>query len=81
MERYADLAQHLEACLKIKTLDKSQVYWKYATMEELQLNFEDAIRYYEKAILLALNDDRIKDLQNNIERCRLKLDISRQHQK
>lgn len=79
MERFDDLLKLLESSLKIRTLDKSLVYSKYGFMEELRLNFSEAIRYYERAILCSLHDDKIKDYQQHIDRCNHKLGISERH--
>ena len=75
LERYDELSRHLEKCLRISTLEKSWIFAKKAIMEELNLDFESAIRNYEKAILSSLNDDKIKVYNDDIDRCRLKQDI------
>ena len=67
----------LENCLKIATIDKSLVYCRYGFLEELKLNFPEAIKYYERAILSSLYDDKIKDYQQHIDRCNLKLGIEK----
>ena len=41
MERFDELGRHLERCLRVRTIDKSWVYGRYAMAEELQgKNFE-----------------------------------------
>jgi hypothetical protein len=80
MERFDELTQHLEKCLKVRTIDKSWVYGRYALMEELKLNFEKSIFYFEKAILVSQNDEKIKDYKQDIERCKMKMDINSRHQ-
>jgi len=80
MERYDDLKKHLNRCLDIATLDKSWVYIRFGLMEELNLRFESAIDYYEKAILISLNDEKIKDYRNDIDRCHAKLQLAKNHQ-
>jgi tetratricopeptide (TPR) repeat protein len=79
MERFGELELHLEKCLKIRTIDKSWVYGRYAMMEELRLNFEKAVYYFEKAILASQNDDKIKDYKTDIERCEMKREIHKKH--
>jgi len=79
MERYDELIKLLETCLKIASIDKSMVYSKYGFMEELKLNFSEAIKYYEKAILCSLHDDKIKDCQQYIDRCKIKLELIKHH--
>ena len=79
MERYEELTRLLDSCLKVPSIDKSMVHSKFGFMEELKLQFSDAIRHYEKAILFSLHDDRIKDYQQHIERCRTKIELSKNH--
>jgi tetratricopeptide (TPR) repeat protein len=79
MERFDELPQLLENCLKIAMIDKSLVYCRYGFMEELKLNFPEAIKYYERAILSSLYDDKIKDFQQHIDRCNYKLGLGKTH--
>ncbi|MDR3715551.1 MAG: hypothetical protein P4L51_22300 [Puia sp.] len=80
MERFEELGRHLERCLKVRTIDKSWVYGRYALAEELRLNFEKAVYYFEKAILASQNDDKIKDYRQDIERCEMKMEIWKKHE-
>ena len=75
LERYDDLVKHLEKCLLVATLEKSWIFSKRATMEELNFRYEAAIGFYEKAILSSLNDDKIKLYNDDIERCKAKQEI------
>jgi tetratricopeptide (TPR) repeat protein len=79
MERFEELNLHLEKCKRIRTIDKSWVNGRYALAEELKLNFEKAINYFEKAILASQNDDKIKDYKQDIERCEMKMEIAKKH--
>jgi tetratricopeptide (TPR) repeat protein len=79
MERFDELTKHLEKCLKTRTIDKSWVYGRYALMEELKLNFDKSVYYFEKAILSSQNDEKIKDYKHDIERCEMKKEISKKH--
>lgn len=79
MERFDELSIHLEKCLKISTIEKSMIYVRFAIMEELKLNFKDAISYYEKAILMTLSDEKIKDYQENVNRCKTKMELGKEH--
>ena len=79
MERYSDLKKHLDKCLTVPTLDKTWVYIRFGIMEELHLHFQEAINYYEKAILFSLNEEKIKDYRNDIERCKAKLELAKNH--
>lgn len=80
MERFDDLRKHLDRCLKVSTLDKSWVQVRFALIEELQFNFQRAIQYFEKAILICVNDDKIKEYKQDIDRCRMKIDIAKNSQ-
>ena len=77
MERFNELKKHLEKCLTVPTIDKAMIYLRYGIMEELKMNFADAISWYERAILMTLSDEKIKDYQDYINRCRSKLDLDR----
>jgi tetratricopeptide (TPR) repeat protein len=79
MERLEELNQHLERCLRIRTIEKSWVYGRYALMEELKLNFEQAIYQFQKAILSSQNDEKIKDYKLDMERCEMKMEIRNKH--
>jgi tetratricopeptide (TPR) repeat protein len=79
MERFDELRQHLDRCLRIRTIEKSWVYGRYALAEELQKNFEKAIFYFEKAILASQSDEKIKDYRQDIERCQMKTEIFQKH--
>jgi tetratricopeptide (TPR) repeat protein len=81
MERYDELNRHLEKCLNVRTIEKSWVYGRYAMMEEIKMNFEKAIHGFEKAILGSQNDEKIKDYKQDIERCQMKMEINKTHQK
>jgi tetratricopeptide (TPR) repeat protein len=75
LERYDDLVKHLDKCLAIPTLEKSWIFSKRGIMEELRMNYSEAISCYEKAILSSLNDDKIKMYGDDIERCKAKQEI------
>ncbi|HMH34029.1 MAG TPA: hypothetical protein VK543_13410 [Puia sp.] len=79
MERFDELGQHLERCLKVRTIEKSWVYGRYALIEEQNMNFEKAIIFFEKAILSSQNDEKIKDYKQDIERCEMKMGIRAKH--
>jgi tetratricopeptide (TPR) repeat protein len=79
MERYDELKKHLEKCLTIPTIEKSWVYYRFAIAEELNMNFDTAISFFEKAILNSLNDEKIKEYHVDIERCKKKIEIMINH--
>ena len=63
----------------MRTIDKSWVYGRYALMEELRSDYDKAIFYFEKAILVSQSDDKIKDFKQDIERCKIKTEIKERH--
>ncbi|MEO6584451.1 MAG: hypothetical protein ABIO05_09010 [Ferruginibacter sp.] len=75
MDRYFELEEHLEHCLEVFSIDKSWVYDRFGMMNELNGSFEKAMIYYQQAILATMNNDKIKEFQCDIERCRLKIKI------
>ena len=79
MERFVELKQHLEKCLKVPTIEKSWVYNRYGLMKEINLDLDKAIYYFEKAILSSQNDEKIKDYRQDIERCEAKKEIVQRH--
>ncbi len=79
MERFEELSELLQTCFRIPTIEKSWVFMKLGLMEELKLNFTTAIANNEKAILVALSDEKIKDYQLNIDRCNNKIELSKNH--
>jgi tetratricopeptide (TPR) repeat protein len=81
MERYPELIRLLDKCLQVSTIEKSWVYMKMGLKEELQLNFQKAIENFEKAVLLSLNDEKIKEYRQNIDRCRQKFELSKNQKK
>ena len=81
MERFEELEVHLQICFRIPTIEKSWVFMKLGLMEELKLNFKGAITNFEKAILVAISDEKIKDYEANIARCKSKIELSKNHLK
>ncbi len=79
MERYDELKKHLDSCLTISTIEKSWVYYRYAIAEELNMKFDAAINYFERAILVSVNDEKIKDYRTDIERCTKKIEMAHNH--
>lgn len=79
MERFEELEELLQICFRIPTIEKSWVFMKFGLMEELKLNFGEAIANNEKAILVALSDEKIKDYQQNIDRCKNKIELAKNH--
>lgn len=79
MERFEELTRHLQACFSVPTIEKSWIYLKFGLMEELKLNFKEAIDFYEKAMLVTMSDDKVKEYQEHISRCQQKIELSKSH--
>jgi acyl-ACP thioesterase len=77
MDRYVELEEHLEHCLEVYSIDKSWVFDRFGMMNEMNGAFGKAINYYQQAILATMNNDKIKEFQADIERCKVKLNITR----
>jgi len=76
LEKYEDLKRHLGKCLKIPSIDKAWVYYRYGMIDEIAGNYDNAIKNYRQAILHCFNNDKIKDYQADIERCKIKQEIA-----
>jgi tetratricopeptide (TPR) repeat protein len=81
MEKFEELNDLLQKCFEIAVIEKSWVYIKFGQMEELKLNFKEAINCYEKAILVTLIDEKIKEYHDHVNRCRNKIELARNHSK
>lgn len=79
MERFKDLKKHLDYCLTIPTIEKSWVYYREGLAEELNMHFDEAIKYFERAILVSVHDEKIKDYRADIERCTKKIEMANNH--
>ncbi len=75
MDRFRELEQHLDHCLDINTIDKSWVHDRFAMLHEVRGEFALAITSYEQAILTSMSNDKVKEFQSDIERCRVKIGI------
>ncbi|MFL9482083.1 tetratricopeptide repeat protein [Chitinophagaceae bacterium LWZ2-11] len=75
LDRFNDVLDHLAKCIKIATIDKGWVYYRYGMIDEIKGHYEDAIKNYERAILHTMNNDKLSDYKIDIERCRTKLEI------
>ena len=79
LDRFDELKKLLEKCLKVVTIDKAWVYYRYAMIEEINGNFTGAIKQYKTAILHCMNNDKIKDYQADVERCKTKEEIANEN--
>ena len=56
----------MQQAMEVPVVEKSWLYQRLGIVKELQLKFEAAIDYYEKAILLTLNEEKIKQIEQII---------------
>jgi tetratricopeptide (TPR) repeat protein len=73
LERFQELREFLDRCAGIRTIDKSWVYFRSGMIEELHGQFTEAIRWYRKALLQTMNNEKVKDYQADIDRCTQKI--------
>ncbi|MDB5249570.1 MAG: hypothetical protein JWQ40_3964 [Segetibacter sp.] len=76
MDRFKELEEHLEHCQEVYTIDKSWVHDRFGMMYEMTCDYANAIKSYQQAILSTMNNDKIKEYQADIERCKIKVDIT-----
>lgn len=76
MDRFKELEEHLEHCFEVYTIDKSWVYDRFGMLYEMTNDYTRAIKSYEQAILSTMNNDKIKEYQGDIERCKIKVNIT-----
>lgn len=79
LERFEELDTFLKKMLKLPFIDRVWVYHRYGLIKELRYAFEEAVTYFEKAILSSLNTDKIKGYQEDIERCSEKIELAKKH--
>lgn len=75
LERFDDLKRLLDKCLNIITIEKSWVHYRFGLMNEFKSNYDEAIKEYRQAIVFCMNNDKIKEYQADIERCKMKNEI------
>ncbi len=52
------------------------MYYRYGMVDEIAGQYDNAIKNYRQAILHCFNNDKIKDYQADIERCKTKQEIA-----
>jgi tetratricopeptide (TPR) repeat protein len=80
LERFDDVEKVAARAVKVEAVDKAWLQHRIGLVRELQLKFEEAITCYEKAIMLTLNDDKIKGYKEDIERCIEKQQLLAKHE-
>lgn len=80
LERFDELEQWAKKAMKVAAVDKAWLYQRLGLVEELKLNFEAAIGYFEKASLLTLSEEKIRCYREDIQRCEEKKTLAEKHQ-
>jgi len=76
LENFTELKKHLAKCLKVPSLDKAWVYYRFGMLDEIDGKYDEATKNYRLAILNCFNNDKIRDYQADIERCKTKKEIA-----
>ncbi len=71
-ERFPELMAILNKAMEVPGVDKGKVYNEFGIMHELQGKYDEAMGYFKKAIVYALNDKDIEMYEKSIKRCVLK---------
>ncbi|HSC54000.1 MAG TPA: hypothetical protein VLC98_10280 [Phnomibacter sp.] len=79
LERFEELTEFLDRCLGIRTVDKSWVYFRFGMIAELRSQFLEAIDWYKRALMQTMNNDKIKEYQQDMDRCATKIRVSKQN--
>jgi tetratricopeptide (TPR) repeat protein len=74
-DRLEELETLLNKALKVKGMNKCNVYDEFGSLYELRNEYKKAISYYKKAISYCLNDKLVNDLNNHIKRCKKKIGL------
>ncbi|WP_207428863.1 tetratricopeptide repeat protein [Pedobacter sp. SYSU D00535] len=76
LEDWTKIKQLGQRALTIPLVDKALVFYRLGIAEEYQLNFEEAIKYYKKAIQRCLNFESLEDYKKAITNCEYKLSLN-----
>ena len=74
-DRLDELENLLNRALKVKGMNKCNVYDEFGSLYELRGEYKKAITFYKKAISYCLNDKLVNDLNNHIKRCKKKIGL------
>jgi hypothetical protein len=65
----------MKDALRIPTINKSDIYYKFGEMYELENKFGEAIQAYKKAIMHSLHQDKIESCNASIDRVETKIEL------
>ncbi|WP_207533423.1 hypothetical protein [Desertivirga arenae] len=75
LEEWSKIRPIADQALHIPLVDKSIIYYRLGIAEEFQLNYDEAILCYKKAIQRCLNFDTLEDYKKAIESCEYKRNL------
>lgn len=73
--RFDELDEHLEKMTKVSGIAKETISNERAVMCEMQGDIKGAIDYYQSAVIVTLDNNKLEKYRDSIERCRKKLAI------
>ena len=73
--RFEELKAHLDRTSQIQGIAKDTVANEYAIMYEMSGNLQQAIKYYQDAAIVTLDNTKLDKYKEGIDRCRKKLEI------
>jgi len=77
--RYDELGKLLETALEIPGINRSTIYNEYGIMLEALEEYDQAIRYYEDAAKLTMDNKRLDGYIASVERAKKKKDMFGRH--
>jgi tetratricopeptide (TPR) repeat protein len=77
LEKFDLLRIHLEKSLRVTTIEKGWIYYRYGMIEETLKNYTLAIDYYKRAIVNTYTNEKIAEYKQDIERCENKIELTK----
>lgn len=71
-KRYKEATDLLVRALATKSVDKAYVYERLGTLSEKRENYQEAMDFYQKALMECIDNEEITEIKQNIKRTRMK---------
>jgi tetratricopeptide (TPR) repeat protein len=68
-ERYTEMTAILNKSLESTGAPKDDIYFLFGQMNERQSKYEDAVDYYQRAVIATLDDVKLSNFKKAIDRC------------